>query len=181
MRRTQGEHNPTAVPPSPEAAQRPSKTQLKRQMHEMQQLGQRLVALAPAQLQRIELPELLREQIGLARRVPGRESLRRQLQYIGRLMREADVEAIRSRLAIVTGESEALVGLMHRCEHLREQLLSDDQALTRFLSSHRDVDAQWLHAKIRAARRERDDGAPPRHLRELYRWLHQQLLAETAP
>jgi len=134
-----------------------------------------------AQLQRIELPERLRDQIDLARRLSAREALRRQMQYIGRLMREADVEAIRARLAIITGQSEVAVGLMHRCERLREQLLSDDQALTEFLSKHREVDAQWLHGKIRAARRERDDGAPPHNLRELYRWLHQQLQQEAVP
>jgi len=173
-------NDPTDDPAAP-AQQRPSKTQLKRHMHELQRLGERLAGLPPAQLQRIELPELLREQIAQARRISGRESQRRHLQYIGRLMRAADVEAIRARLAVVTGEAEAVVGLMHRCELLREQLLSDDQALAQFLARHRDVDSQWLHAKIRAARRERDGGAPPRHLRELYRWLHQQLLAEGAP
>jgi ribosome-associated protein len=171
----------TEDPAAIDAGERPSKTRLKRQMHELQRLGQRLAGLSPAQLQRVELPELLRDQIELARRVTGREALRRQLQYIGRLMREVDAEAIRARLAVVTGEAEAVVGLMHRCELLREQLLDDDQALTRFVSSHRDVDAQWLHAKIRAARREREGGTPPRHLRELYRWLHQQLLAEVTP
>jgi ribosome-associated protein len=103
------------------------------------------------------------------------------MQYIGRLMREADVPAIQARLALITGESEVAVGLMHRCERLREQLLSDDRALTEFLSNHREVDAQWLHGKIRAARRERDGGTPPRNLRELYRWLHQQLQQEVAP
>ena len=178
MRRTLNEPGEAAASHDAEPAQRPSKTQLKQQMHELQRLGQRLVDLSPAQLQRIELSEQLRDQIELARRVSGRESLRRQIQYVGRLMREADVEAIRARLAIITGQSEAAVGLMHRCERLREQLLSDDQALTRFISEHRQVDAQWLHAKIRAARRERDDGAAPRNLRELYRWLHQQLQQE---
>jgi ribosome-associated protein len=169
------------APPGAEPAQRPSKTQLKQQMHELQRLGQLLVDLSPAQLQRIELPERLRDQIDLARRVTAREALRRQVQYIGRLMREADVEAIRARLAIITGQSEAAVGLMHRCERLREQLLSDDQALTEFVSNHREVDAQWLHGKIRAARRERDDGSAPRNLRELYRWLHQQLQQPESP
>ncbi len=178
MHRTFSDPNePTPAAPA-EAPPRPSKTQLKEQMHELQRLGQRLVDLPAGQLQRIELPERLLDQIGLAHRVKGREALRRQIQYIGRLMREVDVESIRSRLSLVVGESDLAVGLMHRCERLREQLLADDQALTRYLDEHRDVDAQWLKAKIRAARRERDEGAAPRHLRELYRWLHQQMLAQ---
>jgi len=84
----------------------PSKTRLKRQMHELQRLGERLVALGPAQLQRIELPEALREQIEVARRITAREGLRRQLQYVGRLMRDADADAIRAQLAAVTGRAE---------------------------------------------------------------------------
>ncbi|MBV8209383.1 MAG: DUF615 domain-containing protein [Burkholderiaceae bacterium] len=81
--------------------ERPSKTQRKHQMHELQRLGERLVALAPQQLARIDLPDALREQIELAHRIRAREGLRRQLQYIGRLMRSANVsaDAIRSALA----------------------------------------------------------------------------------
>ena len=170
-------HDPDAGP----HAQRPSKTRLKRQMHEWQQLGQRLVDLPAARLRQMDLPEALLEQVQAAHQIRAREALRRQLQYIGRLMRQADAEAIRARLAVVTGESEALVGLMHRCERLRDALLADDAALTQFLSDRSGIDAQWLNAKIRAARRERDQGGAPRHLRELYRWLHRQLLAEAAP
>jgi len=180
MRRNFSDPDEAAASPVAEPAQRPSKTRVKQQMHELQRLGERLVGLSPAQLQRMELPEQLRDQIDLARRVRAREALRRQMQYIGRLMREADVEAIRARLSIITGESEVSVGLMHRCERLREQLLSDDRAMTEFLSGHPQVDAQWLHAKIRAARRERDDGTAPRNLRDLYRWLHRQLQQEVS-
>ena len=90
-----------------EPLERPSKTQLKRQMHELQRLGERLVALPSTQLARIELPEALLEQIELARRIRSREALRRQLQYVGRLMREVDAEAIRAALAAVTGRPEA--------------------------------------------------------------------------
>jgi ribosome-associated protein len=92
-------HDAAAAAPEP----RPSKTQLKRQMHELQDLGRELAGLSPVQLGRIDLPERLREQIELARRITAREGLRRQLQYIGRLMRSADAEAIRARLAAVTG------------------------------------------------------------------------------
>jgi ribosome-associated protein len=98
--RTPSESAPTADP-----RERPSKTRLKRQMHELQRLGERLAALAPAQLAQIELPEALREQIELARRITAREALRRQLQYVGRLMRQADADAIRAALADVDGKA----------------------------------------------------------------------------
>lgn len=107
MRKPPPEPAPT-IDPSGEAAgaglePRPSKTQLKRQMHELQRLGGELVALSPAQLRRIELPELLREQIEAARQINSREALRRQLQYIGRLMRNADADSIRAQLAARSG------------------------------------------------------------------------------
>jgi ribosome-associated protein len=105
--RTPPPSDATGEAPAGLVLERPSKTRLKRQMHELQRLGQRLAGLPPAQLQRIELPELLREQIEMARRITAREALRRQLQYIGRLMRNADAEAIRARLAVVTGKPEA--------------------------------------------------------------------------
>ncbi|HWY73643.1 MAG TPA: ribosome biogenesis factor YjgA [Burkholderiaceae bacterium] len=97
---------PTHDDPSDQAAsadpgERPSKTRLKQQMHELQRLGEQLAALPPAQLARIELPEKLREQIELARRITAREGLRRQLQYVGRLMRTVDADAIRAALAAV--------------------------------------------------------------------------------
>ena len=90
-----------------DGGERPSKTRLKRQMHELQLLGERLVALPSAQLERIELPETLREQIELARRITAREALRRQLQYVGRLMREVDADAIAAALAAVSGRPGA--------------------------------------------------------------------------
>jgi ribosome-associated protein len=103
---------PTHNPPSDtgqtaDPRDRPSKTQLKRQMHDLQRLAERLAALAPAQLARIDLPEALREQIELTRRITAREGLRRQLQYLGRLMRQADADAIRAALADITGKAGA--------------------------------------------------------------------------
>jgi ribosome-associated protein len=95
---------PSPQDPTADPRERPSKTQLKRQMHELQRLGEQLASLAPAQLARIDLPEALREQIELARRITAREALRRQLQYVGRLMRQADADAIRTALANVTGK-----------------------------------------------------------------------------
>jgi len=92
-------NDPSDPAATPDPGERPSKTRLKQQMHELQRLGERLAALTPTQLARIELPEALREQIELARRITAREGLRRQLQYVGRLMRTADADAIRASLA----------------------------------------------------------------------------------
>jgi ribosome-associated protein len=105
MRRADHEDPAGEIPV--DARERPSKTQLKRQMHELQHLGEQLVALPSAQLARVELPEALREQIELARTITAREGLRRQLQFVGRLMRDVDADAIRASLAAVRGRPRA--------------------------------------------------------------------------
>jgi ribosome-associated protein len=158
-----------------EEAAPPSKSQRKRDMHALQALGGELVRLRRDQLQRIELPEELREAIDFAHRVTSHEARRRHMQYLGKLMRQVDADAIRTALDQVTGESRAAVALMHLAERWRDRLIADDSALTEFIAGHPSADVQWLRAAIRAARREAGNQQPPRRARELYRWLHEQL------
>jgi len=82
---------------------------------------------------------------------------------------------IRAAISRVTGESRASVALMHLAERWRDRLIADDAALTEFVAAHPAADVQWLRAAIRATRREIAVGQAPRHARELYRWLHEQL------
>jgi len=158
-----------------ERDERPSKSQRKREMHARQDLGEQLVRLGNDALRRLELPESLREAIREAQRIKGHEALRRQMQYIGRLMRESDFAAIQAAYDTLLGGSREAIALMHRCERLREELVEDDAALSGFLAQHAGVDSQWLRAKLRAVRAERAAARPPRHARELYQWLHQYL------
>jgi ribosome-associated protein len=160
---------------SGDESERPSKSRLKREMHELQALGAQLTQLSRDQIARLDLPEELREAVLFAQQVTSHEGRRRQLQYVGKLMRRTDADAIRADLARVTGASRAAVALMHRAEQWRDRLLADDTALTDFVARHPDADVQWLRTTIRAARREHDTQRPPRHARELYRWLHDRL------
>jgi len=164
------------LPVPPEA--RPSKTQRKQEMHARQALGQKLVGLNADQLARMALPETLLAAILLAQRISGHEARRRQLQYIGKLMRSSDFDAIRCAHDDLMGASRQSVALMHRCERIRDQLLEDETALDVFVRDHTGIDAQWLRAKVRAARQERHAARAPRHARELYQWLHALLHAE---
>ncbi|MCU0950673.1 MAG: DUF615 domain-containing protein [Burkholderiaceae bacterium] len=157
--------------------ERPSKTQRKKEMTALQLLGTRLTRLNSEQLQRLPLPERLREAIEAAQKITAHEARRRQMQYIGKLMRLVEPEPIERALDDLTGDSRAAVALMHRCERWRDRLLDDDSALTELLKESPGADTQALRAMIRAARRERDNALPPRHARELYRWLHEQLRA----
>ncbi|MGE5339675.1 MAG: ribosome biogenesis factor YjgA [Gemmatimonadota bacterium] len=162
-------------PTGPAAGERPSKSQRKREMSALQDLGESLVRLGADQLARIDLPDGLREAIVEARGISAHEGRRRQLQYVGRLMRGIDPDPIRRALAAISGNSREAIELMHRCERWRDRLIDDDAALTDLLQTHPGIDTQPLRATIRAARRERAAGAAPRHARELYRWLHQTL------
>ena len=154
---------------------RPSKTQRKKEMHALQSLGQQLVDLSRDQLARVDLPGELREAIDFAHKVTSHEGRRRHMQYIGKLMRQVDADEIRAALGRATGESRAAVAVMHFAERWRDRLLADDEALTEFMAERPGADVQWLRATIRAARREHAAGQPPKHARELYRWLHDEL------
>ena len=147
----------------------------------LQPLGEELLRLNPAQLARLGLPESLRDALRQASRITAHEARRRHLQYIGKLMRQVDPEPLRRALEDVNGVSRTAVALMHRAERTRDRLLDDDAALTDFLSEHPQADAQQLRAMIRAARREHSAGAPPKHARELYRWLHDVLQSDAEP
>jgi ribosome-associated protein len=163
-----------APPPAEAAAERPSKSQRKRDMTALQALGESLLRLSAAELARIDLPEPLREAVAEMARISSHEGRRRQLQYIGKLMRQVDPEPLRAAIDDATGESKQAVALMHRCERMRDALLADDAALDAVLADLPRADVQQLRAMIRAARREHKDGRPPRHSRQLYRWLRDQ-------
>ncbi|MEW6687812.1 MAG: ribosome biogenesis factor YjgA [Pseudomonadota bacterium] len=152
-----------------------SKTRRKREMHELQRLGAALVALAPARLEAGALPEGLLAAVREARRMTSHEAKRRQLQYIGKLMRDIDPEPVRALLAEAAGQSAAARARQLRLEQWRERLIGDETALTEFALQHAGVDMQALRALIRNARKEIAEGRPPRAQRELFRSLREIL------
>lgn len=154
-----------------------SKTRRKKEMHALQSLGEQLVELPAERLAGLDLPERLRDAIEEARRVPTFGGRRRQMQYIGRLMREVDPEPIRERLDALRGASARETALHHAAEQWRERLLEGDAALTEFVSDHPGADLQALRALIRNARREREQQRPPRASRELFRTVRVLLAA----
>lgn len=158
---------------------RPSKTQRKREMHALQELGREMAELGPDQLRQLPLSDALHDAILETRRITSREGRRRQLQYVGKLMRSADAQAIRQQLDIWRHGTREQTRAMHRLEALRDILVDSDDALTEFLRDHPDADVQALRALIRAARKEAqhnatlDDSRPPQ--RKHYRALYQAL------
>jgi len=148
-----------------------SKTRKKREMHELQALGVALVRLSDSQLEAIKIPEQLREALLEAKRIRSHEAKRRQMQYIGRLMRSLDPAPIRARLAELEGNSAQATARHRRLEAWRERLLGDDAALTAFAAEYPRADLQVLRTLIRNARKEAGLGKPPRASRELFRTL----------
>jgi ribosome-associated protein len=150
---------------------RPSKTQRKQAVHELQALGEELVALSDDQLLGIELPERLRDAVMAARRITRHEARRRQLQYIGKLMRSVDPAPIRSALDAWRAQSSKQVLAQKRIEAWRQRLLADERALDALLSAYPGADAGRLLSLIRDALHERETHRPPRAFRALYQAL----------
>lgn len=153
---------------------RPSKSQLKREMHALQELGKALVELPKDALKRMPMPEHLADAVAEARRITDHEGKRRQLQYVGRVMRglaDEETEALRTALETYRGVNRAATAQLHWIERTREQLLADDAAFTAFLRDHPAADAQEGRTLIRNARKEAQMGKPPRYFRELFQWI----------
>ena len=158
-----------------DADARPSKTQLKQQSQALQDLGEAVSALSDDRLAAIEMPDALREAIVTYRRTRSHEGRRRQLQYVGKLMRNADEDALREAVALATIGSARAALALHEAERWRAELIADDDAMTRWLLAHPDTDAQQLRSLVRAARRDAVGLAPearqPKSTRELFQFI----------
>ncbi len=148
-----------------------SKTRRKQDMQALQHLGSELVELNDEQLETMQLPDSLFEAVHEARRMTKHEARRRQLQYIGRLMRDVDPAPIRERLETWKGQGRERTAQLHAVERWRDDLLAGDAALARFLSAYPRADSQKLRALIRNARREQKETLPLKSYRELFRVL----------
>lgn len=151
---------------------RPSRSQRKRDMLELQGLGERLVDLPKEVVEGLPLPDALRDAVVAARSITARGGRKRQLQFIGRLMREVDAGPIRTALAELDGRGAVDKAAFRAAERWRARLIEDDGALTEFVDRYPDTDRQHLRRLVRDTRAETEAGRPPRHRRELFRYLH---------
>lgn len=148
-----------------------SKTRRKKEMTELQALGAALVALSDPHLEAVGLDGSLKVAVIEARRLKTHEAKRRQMQYIGRLMRKVDSTPIRERLNAISGHSASAAAAHRRLETWRERLLAADEALTEFAATHPGADIQVLRALIRNTRKEQKTARPPRAFRDLFRYI----------
>jgi ribosome-associated protein len=171
------------VDPQPEPGPvftRPSKSQMKRDMTSLQVLGRELAALSKDRLAQLSLPERLHEALLAYRTITAHEGARRQMQFIGRLMRDVDPEPLREALDRFNGASRAEVADMHLAERWRDRLLEEGATLTEFAGTYAGADLTRIRTLIRNARKETTEGKPPRDYRELYRAIRDAMAARHA-
>ncbi len=150
-----------------------SKTRIKQQMQELQDLGTTLVELPADKLRQIDMPENLLEAVLAARKITAHGGRRRQLQYIGKLMRNVDPAPIQEKIDQWNGNHAAETARMHQLENWRKRLIEDDAALSEFLDQHSTADVQHLRNLIRNARKEAAASKPPKSSRELFKVIRE--------
>jgi ribosome-associated protein len=173
------EPHPEPETDGPEPWDRPSKTQRKKESHDLQSLGEDLIALPDDRLDGLPMDESLLDALRTYKKTRSHEGKRRQMQYIGKLMRRADPEPLREAVAALKlGTAKASLAL-HEMEHWRAQMLASDDILTTWMKQHPDTDLQQLRSLVRAARKDAAS-APEQRNGRAYRELFQLIKQHTA-
>jgi ribosome-associated protein len=148
-----------------------SKTKLKAEADAAQQLGKKLVELPKDKLVKLDLSEKLFEAVLDAKRITANGGLRRQMQYLGRLMREVDTTPITEQLDRWEGKNNEENARFHGLERWRERLLTDANAVSAFVEAYPSTDVQRMRTLIRNAQKEHLANKPPKSSRELFKML----------
>ncbi|SFM11450.1 ribosome biogenesis factor YjgA [Halopseudomonas yangmingensis] len=151
-----------------------SKSQVKRELHALQDLGKRLTELKPSQLERLPLTDKLRLALAEAHRHTARGALKRHMSYVGKLMREQDIDAIQAYVDLLDSSSQAHARHFHQMERWRDRLLSGNaDELEAFLDAYPGAaaDRQTLRQLIRQAEREAAESKPPAAARKLFKLI----------
>ena len=162
----------------------PSRTELKRESSELQKIGEELLTLRAGLMEGLALPDKLRDAVADAKRITNFEGKRRQMQFIGKLMRQLvpdDLARVRAALAEQHRGSASDTLALHQAEQWREALIADEGALEKWMEAYRQTDSQQLRALVRQARKDAVPGKPgetPRHAkayRELFQLVREQM------
>lgn len=149
-----------------------SKSQRKREANDAQKLGEDLLKLDPNALKTIELPENLSKALDDARRIKKQGGLKRQLQYIGKIMRHLDIEPIRDEYQKIINHYGKDIKELHRLEKWRDRLLTEgDKALEDLINEAPNTDRQHLRQLIRQSNKETKLNKPPKSSREIFKYL----------
>lgn len=148
-----------------------SKTQVKKEMLALQELGEKLTELTPAQQARIPMGDKLSKAVTEARKITQNSARKRHFQFIGKLMRNADSDAIAQAFEAVREDQHKSIRQHHQIEQWRDRLLNDDSALSSFIEQFPDCDRQQLRQLLRASQKEIHQEGPPTNTRKLFRFV----------
>lgn len=148
-----------------------SKSEIKRDAEALKVLGQELISLGRQALARVPLDDELRAEIELAKKIK-KEGLRRQVQFIGKMLRSRDVEPIITALDKIKNRHNQQIALFHKFEHIRDRLIENGDAdLQLVLNDFPNADRQHLRNLVRSAVKERAESKPPKAYREIFQYL----------
>ncbi len=155
-----------------------SKSQKKRDMLALQAVGEELFDLTPEALRKLTLPEELLEAVLEAKRIPVSKhgGIKRQMQYIGRLMREIDAAPIIAQLQALNAPNQKQTALHHLAERWRERMMADATAVAAFVNEFPQAEPALLERHIAAARDDHAHDRPPKNFRLLYQALHKHIV-----
>lgn len=159
-----------------EQVERPSKSQLKREMHTLQALGETLIAMNPTERSRFPLSDDMLRAIDETARIRSHEGRRRHMQYVGKLIRKEDLTAIQGVFDAIEQEKEQRDHAFHRLEKWRDRMIDEgDDAVDLFMVDYPNADRQALRQLVRNARKEREQGKPTTSSRKLFKHLRETL------
>lgn len=151
----------------------PSKSELKRQMLALQEVGKSLLELTATQIKTLKLDEELLDALAEYKRIKSHEARRRQLQRIGKLMRSRDSDSIKAAMGIYDSSSAVHNQHFQNLEYWRDRLIADDAAVAEFFELWPDCEIQLLRQMIRNTRQEAAAEKPPASSKKLFRYLRQ--------
>jgi ribosome-associated protein len=151
----------------------PSKTKLKAEADAAQEIGRQLVALPKDRLKKLQLEESLLDAIAEAKRITANGAIRRQMQYIGRLMRDTDLAPIVEQLQKWDGKHKEENARFHHMERWRTRLLEDVKVIELFIAEFPQANVQQMRTLIRNAQKEHAAGKPPKSSRELFKVIRE--------
>ena len=153
-----------------------SKSQVKRELHALQDIGEQLTRLNNSQLVRFDLPEAVLSAIFDCQSISSYGARKRQLKYIGKLLRDVDMDDAIQRLNLLTQHKAQDAQALHKLENWRERLINEgDAALSELLTEYPEIDRQHLRQLLRSIDKETKQNQPPKSYRKLFQYLKEQL------
>lgn len=167
----QGQVVVNAEPPPLTESRRRSKTKAKEEVEALQELGKRLVSVGNDRLKKLDIPETLRDAVLEAKKISSHGALRRQMQYIGKLMRDVETDPIQEMLDELDGISNKANARFHALEKLRDRLITDESVITTLKNDYPELDVSALRTLRRNAIKEQAEQKPPKAYRAIFQLL----------